>query len=83
MQRRVEPNRRIGLWIEHIVWNAAAGAALAVMLLLLLGSLKWLDQIAPRATSPTSAVSAEAPARTGVSAADAPTEVAQVNRPSG
>jgi hypothetical protein len=53
------------------------------MLLLLLGSLKWLDQIAPRATSPTSAVSAEAPARTGVSAADAPTEVAQVNRPSG
>lgn len=83
MQRRVEPNRRVGLWIEHIAWNAAAGAALAVMLLLLLGSLKWLDQIAPRAASPAPAVSAEAPTRADVSAADAPTEVARVYRPSG
>ncbi|HEB88470.1 MAG TPA: hypothetical protein ENI85_02775 [Deltaproteobacteria bacterium] len=37
------------LLVERIVWNAAAGAALAVMVLLLLWSLQWLDRISPGA----------------------------------
>jgi hypothetical protein len=34
--------------LERIAWNAAAVAALAVMILVLLGSLEWLDHWAPR-----------------------------------
>lgn len=47
MQRKIESKTRSQLFVEHIVWNAAAGAALAVMVLLLLVSLHWLDRIAP------------------------------------
>ena len=83
MQQRVDANHRVALWIEHIVWNAAAGAALAVMLLVLLGSLKWLDEIAPPSANETPAVAAEGPPRADVGTADRPTEVARVNRPSG
>ncbi len=50
MARKIKPRTRGELFIERIVWNAAAGAALAVMVLLLLVSLHWLDQIAPRTT---------------------------------
>lgn len=42
------------LWLERLAWNAAALAALAVMLLVLLGSLAWLDRLAaPAAAAPT------------------------------
>lgn len=53
MQRKIGANSRTGLWIERIVWNAAAAAVLAVMILVLLGSLRWLDQVAPPAPTPT------------------------------
>lgn len=78
MQRRIEASHRAALWMERIVWNAAAAAALALMILVLLGSLRWLDEIAP------SAALADAPA---VSAAaeseDAEPSAIGMNRPSG
>lgn len=43
MQRRIEAHEDQGLWLERLVWNAAAGAALAVMILVLLGSLSLMD----------------------------------------
>ena len=46
MERRSEARTEIGPWLEHLAWNAAALAALAVMLLVLLGSLEWLDAVA-------------------------------------
>lgn len=49
MQRRIDTEDRIGLWIERIVWNVAAGAVLAAMVLALLGMLQWLDEVAPHA----------------------------------
>ena len=59
MQRRIEASDRAALWLERIVWNAAAAAALAVMVLVLLGSLRWLDEVAPAAAlAETPAVSA-------------------------
>jgi hypothetical protein len=78
MQRRIEASDRAALWMERIVWNAAAAAALAVMVLVLLGSLRWLDELVPAA-----AVAADAPA---VSAAAEPDDdepaPAGSNRPS-
>jgi len=78
MQRRIEASDRAALWMERIVWNAAAAAALALMILVLLGSLRWLDEIAP------SAALADTPA---VSAAAEPEDVEPaavgMNRPSG
>ncbi|MEM9174326.1 MAG: hypothetical protein AAGC67_03765 [Myxococcota bacterium] len=79
MQRRIEVDSRAALFMERLVWNAAAAAALAVMILVLLGSLRWLDRVVP-----SSAVADEAPA---VSAAAEPDDAAPaavgVNRPSG
>ena len=83
MQRKFETKTRGELFVERVVWNAAAGAALAVMVLVLLCSLRWLDQISPQ---PTSERSLEAPAqvaRPAVSADLQSAEVAAVNRPSG
>ena len=77
-QRRIEADTRAALWIERIVWNAAAAAALAIMILVLLGSLRWLDQLAPgAAVADTPAVSAAAEAD------DAEPATVGVNRPSG
>lgn len=45
MERRSESHESEGLWLERLVWNAAAGAALAVMILVLLGSLRLLDAV--------------------------------------
>ena len=61
MTEKVKVRTRGELFVERVAWNAAAGAALAVMLLILLWSLQWLDRIAPGAvhglppvsTSPT------------------------------
>ena len=78
MQRRIEVHSRAALWIERLVWNAAAAAALAVMILVLLGSLRWLDELAPRtATADTPPVSAAA------APDDAEPAAVGVNRPSG
>ena len=74
MQRKIETKTRGALVIEHLAWNAAAGAALAVMILVLLWSLQWLDLIDPRGASRVApGATLEAPA----------TEVATVDRPGG
>lgn len=52
----------ISPWLEHLAWNAAALAAVAVMLLVLLGSLEWLDQVSTTTPAPHSARAAERPA---------------------
>ena len=80
MQRRIEAHSRASLWIERIVWNAAAAAVLAVMLVVLLGTLRWLDQV-----SPASGAAIERPAVSAGIGDDHPhaTEAADVNRPSG
>ena len=83
MEQRYEANRQTGLWLERLVWNMAAGAVLAVMILLLLGSLRALDAISP--SEATGSQSEEAAAAEG-SVASAPperaTDVAEFNRPS-
>jgi hypothetical protein len=84
MQRKIEAKTRGELFVEHLVWNAAAGAALAVMVLLLLCSLQWLDQVTARIS--IDAAPAAAPtqlARPAANADDRTTEVAAINRPSG
>lgn len=53
MERRSAARTGSGPWLEHLAWNAAAGAALAVMLLVLLASLECLDTLAkPPASRP-------------------------------
>lgn len=87
MQRKFENKTRGELFVERVVWNAAAGAALVVMVLLLLCSLQWLDQISPPATSAgplDGPVEVARPVITHpVTVDDQDTEVAAVNRPSG
>lgn len=60
MTRQNTTRTQIGPWLEHLAWNAAALAAVAVMLLVLLGSLEWLDQVST--TAARSARAAEKPA---------------------
>ena len=60
MQQRLSTQDRFTLMLERLVWNAAAGAALAVMILVLLGSLRWLDAVAPSPAVPPAAVAAPA-----------------------
>lgn len=87
MQRRIETRTRGELFvervIERIVWNAAAGAALAVMVLILLGSLQWLDRVAPLGATGVAPVAPAQVARPLTKPGDRDTEVAAVNRPSG
>lgn len=56
MTERSEIRTPGNLLLERLAWNAAAVAALAVMILVLLGSLEWLDRLA--APSPRAAGSA-------------------------
>ena len=81
MQRRFENRTRGELFvervIEYVVWNAAAGAALAVMVLVLLFSLQWLDRVAPAAPAQIRV------ARPLTNTGEPTTEVAAVNRSSG
>ena len=83
MQRRIESNSRGSLLIERLVWNAAATAVLAVMILVLLGTLRWLDQVSP----PSGAAGARPPVSAGldesVATDDRKVEAADFNRPSG
>lgn len=46
MERRSEARTGFGAWLEHLAWHAAAMAAVAALLLVLLGSLTWLDALA-------------------------------------
>lgn len=65
-------------WLERLAWNAAALAALAVMLLVLLGSLEWLDRLAAEAAASRGAapvapaVAAAAPAPQTLACASEP-----------
>jgi hypothetical protein len=83
MQRKIETKTRGELLVEHVVWNAAAGAALAVMVLVLLCSLQWLDRIAPPGASDIAPAKPTQLARPLVNAGDRSSEVVAVNRPSG
>lgn len=89
MSQESNANRQTALWLERIAWNAAAGAVLAVMILVLLGSLEWLDTLAPRPSQAPPAVSAEAPspraqiARESAKPSTRPAAVAGVRGPSG
>lgn len=88
MQRRLDRQDRVALIIERVVWHAAAGAALAVMILVLLGSLRWLDEIAPRPRAAVSAAPAAvlgdaAAARGDAAAAPSHTRTAEAHPPSG
>lgn len=89
MSQESNANRLAALWLERIAWNAAAGAVLAVMILVLLGSLEWLDTLAPRPSETPPAVSAESPsaraqiARESATPSAQPAAVARVHRPSG
>ena len=84
MQRRIENRTRGELFaervIEYVVWNAAAGAALAVLVLVLLFSLQWLDRVAP--VAPAAEVQVQV-ARPLTNTGEQTTEVAAVHRPSG
>lgn len=83
MQRKIEAKTRGELFVERVVWNAAAGAALAVMVLLLLCSLRWLDQFAPQRATDIAPATPTQLARPVANAGDRSSEVAAVNRPSG
>jgi hypothetical protein len=83
MQRRIEAKTRGELFVERVIWNAAAGAALAVMVLLLLCALQWLDQLAPRIASGVSPATPTQLARPMANAKDRVGELVAVNRPSG
>ena len=69
---RHEPHNPLRL--ERLMWHAAAGVALGLMVLVLLGSLRLLDRIAPyQGTAPDrlSAPPIEAPSpRVAVSAVE-------------
>ena len=56
MQRSIDQRRLGRVWLERIVWNTAAAAALAVMIVVLLCSLQWLDQVDPQAARVRAAV---------------------------
>jgi hypothetical protein len=84
MQRRTGAKTRGELIFEQVVWHAAAGAALAVMILVLLLSLDWLDEIAPQPEvgapppEPTARL-----ARPVVPPVDRSVQPASMSRPSG
>ena len=83
MQRKIEAKTRGELFVERVVWNVAAGAALAVMVLLLLCSLQWLDQLSPQSATDVAPAAPTQLARPLGNTRDRSGEVAAVNRPSG
>jgi hypothetical protein len=80
-RKRTYTPRRGTPVLERLAWNAAALAALAVMLLLLLSSLQWLDEVAPRPEPRRAPVAAAKIARE--QPGSHPSRVAGVGRPSG
>jgi hypothetical protein len=83
MQRKIETKTRGEFFFERVVWNAAAGAALAVMVLILLSSLQWLDQFAPHGTPGVAPATPIQLARPLDNSENRSSEVAAINRPSG
>ncbi len=82
MPGRIRVRTRGELFVERVVWNAAAGAALAVMVLLLLWSLQWLDRISPGAVLVhPHAVSASPRSGTIAPTEDSPTGIAAEGAP--
>ena len=79
MRQRIPSHNRWTLFFERLVWNAAAGAVLAVMILVLLGSLRWLDSVAPRPEIVRPSVSASG----AVSPPERPGETQTAQGPSG
>jgi hypothetical protein len=79
MRQRIPSHSRWTLFFERMAWNAAAGAVLAVMILVLLGSLRWLDSVAPRREIDRPSVSASGAA----SQPERPRETETVQGPSG
>ncbi len=83
MQRKIEGQRLVKVWIERIVWNAAATAALAMMIGILLCSLRLLDQINPEAENHRAAIAPQAEAARDRPIESRSTRVARANGPSG
>ncbi|MBK7952379.1 MAG: hypothetical protein IPK00_27410 [Deltaproteobacteria bacterium] len=63
MTERSEIRTPGNLLLERLAWNAAAVAALAVMILVLLGSLEWLDRLAAPSTRSAAKSAARAEAK--------------------
>ena len=61
-ERSTERFQAVHPWLERLAWNAAATAVLAVLILLLLASLEWLDQLSARTEPPGRAPSLRAEA---------------------
>lgn len=68
MTERSEIRTPGNLLLERLAWNAAAVAALAVMILVLLGSLEWLDRLAATPPRPAAHDAARTTARAEVKA---------------
>lgn len=82
MQRRIDNTRRGSVWIERIVWNMAAAAALAVMIVVLLYSLEWLDEIDTQARDDRATLEPSAGLEEDREIEVQPTRVARLARPS-
>ena len=83
MRRSIDANDQGTLWLERLVWNAAAGAAVAVMILILLGSQRCMDRITPQAARELAPSSPAQLVRSLTHVRDRSTKVAGENRPSG
>ena len=83
MQRKNHQRRLGRVWLEHIVWNAAAAAVLALMLVVLLSALQWLDQVDPQALRPRAELEDRTALDLGAPQAIRPSQLARVNSPSG
>lgn len=73
MAERNDARIQVHPWLERLAWNAAAAAALAVMLLVLLASLEWLDQLSAHA--PASGPSPSSRAAVAPEACEPPTRI--------
>ena len=83
MQRRIDQQRLGRVWLERIVWNAVAAAALAVMIGVLLFWLRWLDQLDPQALRARAELEEGAALGFEGPAGIDPPQLARVNDPSG
>jgi hypothetical protein len=83
MERRSENDSSASIWIERLVWNAAAMTALGSMIVVLLCALQWLDGIEREARLETEAFDGRVRAEVEASTENRPTVVARVNAPSG
>ncbi len=73
---RAEGRGRVRAGLEWLAWNAAAAAALTLMIVILLCSLQWLDRVDPRREALVPAGAAGA-AHRGGDTIEAPERVAR------